>query len=45
MKSPTNTAKIFPPKKQGAQQSDKKIGRELAPPSDYYPGLVALFSF
>jgi len=32
-----------PPKKQGAQQSGKKkISGELAPPSDSYPGLVAL---
>jgi hypothetical protein len=41
-----DTAKIYPPKKQGAQQSGKKkIGRELAPLSDFYPGLVALISF
>jgi hypothetical protein len=46
VKPPANTAKIFLPKKQGAQQSGKKkSARELAPPSDSYPGLVALISF
>jgi hypothetical protein len=45
VKPPTNIVKIFPPKKQGAQQSGKKkIGGELASPSDSCPGLVALIS-
>jgi hypothetical protein len=43
VKPPTDTAMIFPPKKQAAQQSGKKkIGREIAPPSDSCPGLAAL---
>ncbi len=40
-----DAAKIYPPKKQGAQQSGKKIsGGKLSNPSDHCPGLVARLS-